>query len=163
MQKPSSILAILHTMSIQYMCAINAAHLSYLIFYMENNLGNQEQHTESTPQAPQLTTESSEPSFVLNEQTIFASLSYLSILVLIPLLTKKSDTFVQYHVKQGLVLLVPELIVYVVSGMFYFMWPVWSILNLGFLCLTIVGIIHALRKEEKPLPLIGQYADKINL
>jgi uncharacterized membrane protein len=125
------------------------------------NTPNQEHNTQITP-TPSADS-SAEQNFVVNEQTIFASLSYLSILVLVPLLTKKNDPFVKYHIKQGLVLLVPELIVYVVSGMFYFMWPVWSILNLGFLCLTIVGIIHALRKEEKPLPLIGQFADKISI
>lgn len=131
---------------------------------MENNLGNEEQNQPNTPVAPVTSTNQSEgENLTINEQTIFASLSYLNILVLIPLLTKKHDPFIQYHVKQGIVLLIPELVVYVAGGMFYFMWPVWSILNLGFICLTIVGIIHALRKEEKPLPLIGQFADKINL
>jgi uncharacterized membrane protein len=136
---------------------------------MENNPGNQDQNNPNTTNAGEVVTEnlntneSEESTFVINEQTIMASLSYLSILVLIPLLTKKDDPFVKYHIKQGLVLLAPELIIYVVSGVFLFMWPIWSILNLGFLCLTIVGIIHALRKEEKPLPLIGQFSDKITL
>ncbi len=131
---------------------------------MENNLGNEEQNQPNTPMTPVASaTHSEEENLTINEQTIFASLSYLNILVLIPLLTKKHDPFIQYHVKQGIVLLIPELVVYVAGGMFYFMWPVWSILNLGFICLTIVGIIHALRKEEKPLPLIGQFANKINL
>ncbi len=131
---------------------------------MDNNQPNQEQTPVSTPSVQNESTQKeSDGNFVFNERTIIASLSYLNILVLIPLLTKKNDAFTQYHVKQGLVLLVPELIVYVISGIFYFMWPVWSILNLGFLCLTIVGIIHVLRQEEKPLPLIGQFASKINL
>jgi uncharacterized membrane protein len=136
---------------------------------MENNPGNQDQNNPNTTNTGEVVTEnlstneSEESTFVINEQTIMASLSYLSILVLIPLLTKKDDPFVKYHIKQGLVLLAPELIIYVVSGVFLFMWPIWSILNLGFLCLTIVGIIHALRKEEKPLPLIGQFSDKITL
>lgn len=127
---------------------------------MDNNLPPEQNQTP----APVVTT-SNEPnsSFTLNEQTVMAALSYLGLLILIPFFVKKEDPFVRYHLKQGVVLLVPELIVYVASGLMYFLWPIWNIIWLVFLGFTIVGIINALTKKEKALPFIGQYASKVNI
>lgn len=127
---------------------------------MENNLPPEQNPTPAPVAAPE-----SEPnsSFTLNEQTVMAALSYLGILILIPFFVKKNDPFVHFHLKQGVVLLVPELIVYVASGMMYFMWPIWNIVWLALLGFTIVGVLNALTKKEKALPFIGQYASRINL
>lgn len=127
---------------------------------MENNLP-----PEQNPTPAPVTTPESGPtsSFTLNEQTVMAALSYLGILILIPFFIKKDDPFVHYHLKQGVVLLVPELIVYVASGMLYHLWPIWNIVWLALLGFTIVGILNALTKKEKALPFIGQYASRVNL
>lgn len=127
---------------------------------MENNLPPEQNPTPAPVAAPE-----NEPnsSFTLNEQTVMAALSYLGILILIPFFVKKNDPFVHFHLKQGVVLLVPELIVYVASGMMYFMWPIWNIVWLALLGFTIVGVLNALTKKEKALPFIGQYASRINL
>lgn len=104
-------------------------------------------------------------SLVINEDTIMASLAYLGPLVLIPFLAKKDNAFVKFHVKQGLVLLVPELILYVISSsmMVWSLLPLLNIINLGFLALSIFGIVYALQKQERQLPLIGHFADKFNI
>jgi uncharacterized membrane protein len=127
---------------------------------MENNLPPEQNQTPAPA-----TTEAAEQasSFTINEQTVMAALSYLGILILIPFFVKKEDPFVHYHIKQGVVLLIPELILYVVSGMMYFLWPVWNIIWLIILGFTIVGVINCLTKKEKPLPFIGQYASKVNI
>ena len=127
---------------------------------MENN-PTPEQNQTPAPVVTQVTEQDS--SFTINEQTVMAALSYLGILILIPFFVKKEDPFVHYHIKQGVVLLIPELILYVVSGMMYFLWPVWNIIWLIILGFTIVGVINCLTKKEKPLPFIGQYASRVNI
>jgi uncharacterized membrane protein len=42
-------------------------------------------------------------------------------------------------------------------------WFLGPILSIGLLLLLVVGIINAVNGKMKPLPFIGQYADKINL
>ena len=48
-----------------------------------------------------------------SDRTLMVALSYLWILALIPLLTKKDDREVQWHAKNGLVLLGAEIIVWI--------------------------------------------------
>ena len=84
------------------------------------------------------------------------------ILFFIPLLTDaKNDPFVKYHVKQGLVLFISGFVIMVVSWMPIIRWFAW-ILNLGIFVLFIIGVINAATGKEKPLPLIGHFADKFN-
>ena len=88
-----------------------------------------------------------------------AALSYLGILVLIPLLTKKDDDFVQFHIKQGLILLVVWVI-----GWFVFWIPIigWILALTLFVC-TVIAFVQALLGKRWEIPLIGEFAKKINL
>ncbi|MFH0780327.1 MAG: hypothetical protein V1928_05795, partial [Parcubacteria group bacterium] len=45
----------------------------------------------------------------------FAAISYISILCLVSLLLKKDSQFVQFHAKQGVVLLIAEVILWFVN------------------------------------------------
>lgn len=95
-----------------------------------------------------------------SDNTLMAVLCYFGILVLIPLLTDaKNDPFVKFHIKQGLVLL----IAYVV-GCFIFWIPVigW-LLWLCVFVLFIIGLVNAATGKQTPLPIIGKYAEKINI
>ena len=81
------------------------------------------------------------------------------ILFFVPLLTdSKNDSFVKYHVKQGLVLFIASFIVMIVSRMPVIGWFSW-VLNILVLALFVMGIINAINGNEKPLPLIGQFAE----
>ena len=83
------------------------------------------------------------------------------ILFFIPLLTEqKNDPFVRYHMKQGFVLFVIEVITLLIGQILVFPWLSW-LLNLAVFALFIVGVINAASGKEKPLPLIGQFADKV--
>ena len=94
---------------------------------------------------------------------MMAICAYLWILIVIPFLTDaKSDSFVKFHLKQGLVLLIFDAIGWVV-GAFIGWFPLigWLIVFLWWiisLLLVIMGIMNVLRGEEKELPWIGQYA-----
>ena len=87
------------------------------------------------------------------------------ILFFIPLLTdSKNDPFVKYHVKQGLGLFICGVAVSVLSRIFswYLMW-VTSLLSLGVFILFVIGVITASKGEEKPLPLIGKFAEQLKI
>jgi uncharacterized membrane protein len=92
-----------------------------------------------------------------------ALLSYIGLLVLVPLLAAKEDEFVQFHAKQGLVLLIAAIAVTVVN-IIPVLGQIVSLLGgLACLVLSVMGIINVLNGERKPLPLIGQYASRFNI
>ena len=99
---------------------------------------------------------------------LFSILSYIGILWLIPLLVEKNDKVVRFHVNQGIVLFIFDIIgsiaVGILSAIFVFI-PVISFLGVviaslfGILCfvLMVIGIVNAANKSEKPLPIIGKF------
>ena len=86
-----------------------------------------------------------------------AILSYLGILVLIPLFAAKNSQYARFHVSQG----VNVLLLYIISTTVSYI-PLlpfdgfisW-IVNMIALVFSILGIINAVRGEMKPLPIIG--------
>lgn len=93
---------------------------------------------------------------------VMGILAYLSILVLVPLLVAKDNPTVQFHVRQGMVLFVGGVAVWMLGNFGYMflgmLYPILSLLNLGLLVLSIIGIIHVVKKEQKELPLVGGLA-----
>jgi uncharacterized membrane protein len=98
-----------------------------------------------------------------NNRMLFGILAYLGILVIIPYLMAKDDTFVRFHVKQGMVLCGIWIVLWVLGNMMFMLFALISIVNLGLLVLAIVGIVNVVQKKEAPLPLVGQLASKISL
>jgi uncharacterized membrane protein len=106
--------------------------------------------------------ETTTPNPVINpaqHKTLMGVLCYLGILLIIPYLMAKEDTFVHFHLRQGLVLLVLEAAAWVIGMMF--MWQMYmliSIIQLAALVLSIIGIVNVVQGHEKELPLVGQFA-----
>ncbi len=92
-----------------------------------------------------------------------AILSYLGILVLVPLLAAKEDEFAQYHAKQGLVLLIVAVIGMFVGAVPIIGWLLIPFISLGTIILAIMGIINVLKKEKKELPVVGKYAKQFKI
>lgn len=96
-------------------------------------------------------------------------LSYLGILVLIPLLAgNRQSQYVKHHTNQGLTLFLLSSLVDLVEGDWVwglhsvihfgggiFSW-IFDILGLVFFILMVMGIVAACRGERKELPLIGK-------
>ncbi|MDD3531790.1 MAG: hypothetical protein PHR64_00080 [Candidatus Shapirobacteria bacterium] len=99
----------------------------------------------------------------LDDNRVIALLSYIGILVLVPLLTAKEDEFVKFHAKQGLVLLVAAIAVGMVGVIPLLGWLIAFVGGLTCLALAVMGIVNVLNGKKKPLPLIGQFADKFNI
>lgn len=112
------------------------------------------------------TTTTSAPSAKdIEENKAIAFLSYLGILALVPLLAKKDSKFAQFHAKQGLVLFVGWFVIAWIAGFIPFLgWflivPAVSIFGI---VLAIMGLINVANGEIKELPVIGEFAKKINL
>ena len=95
-------------------------------------------------------------------------LSYLGILVLIPILAAKESPFARYHANQGLVLLLCEVgfsvasmilsVIFAFLGPLALLWTLVSwLVSLAFLALLILGIVNAAQGMAKELPLIGKF------
>lgn len=99
-----------------------------------------------------------------NEERLVAALSYVWVLCLVPLLTKKDNEYCQWHAKQGLVLFIGSFAVMVLGMIPILGW--FIILPLGWVLiviLSILGIINALQGKKTELPFIGKYAKQIKL
>jgi uncharacterized membrane protein len=95
--------------------------------------------------------------------------SYMFLGVIIPIVLSKDDPFVQFHVKQGLVLCILE-IVASVFGFFVgyipvvsiFVSPLLSLLWIFFGVLSVIGVYNVRTGKMKELPIIGGFASRIN-
>lgn len=109
---------------------------------------------------PQQTPASASMASSAQKNKLMAVLAYLGVLVIVSFIFAKDDQFVKFHIKQGLVLLAIEAVVWIIrmSMIFYPLWFILHLINLAAFILAIVGIINALKGEEKQLPLVGDYA-----
>jgi len=98
----------------------------------------------------------------VEDNKVLAAISYIFILCLIPLLTKKDSPYVQFHAKQGLILVVCWFIIWVVMIIPVLGWLVNFIGTILLVILSIMGIINALAGKKWELPYLGKYAEKIN-
>lgn len=99
---------------------------------------------------------------------LFSILSYIGILWLIPLLVEKNDKVVRFHVNQGIVLFIFDIIgsiaVGILSSIFVFI-PVISFLGVviaslfGILCfvLMIIGIVNVLIRAKNHYLLLANF------
>ena len=98
---------------------------------------------------------------------IMAIFSYLWVLILIPFLTdSKNDPFVKFHLKQGLALIIFEVIGWVLNWFLVFIpiigWLVMFIWWLTSIILAIMGVVNVLNGVEKDLPIVGKYAERFS-
>jgi uncharacterized membrane protein len=105
-----------------------------------------------------------------SDRTIMLVLSYLGILCLIPLLVKKDDPEVQWHAKNGTVLFGAEVIVFIIRIMLIFvripflgcgLAVVFCVIWLGFLALSIICIMKAVKGERFRIPVLTDFAEKM--
>ncbi len=92
-----------------------------------------------------------------------ALLSYLGLLVLVPLLAAKGDDFAQFHAKQGLTLLITAVIGMFVGAVPIIGWMLAPFISLACIILAILGIVNVIKKQKKELPIIGKYAKQFKI
>ena len=75
----------------------------------------------------------------------------------------KADNFLKYHLKQSLALIIFALLFNIVFFVIVMIVPSLAFLGyIGYvvLALVVIGIINAVNDAEKPLPIIGNWAEK---
>ena len=100
----------------------------------------------------------------IEKNRAFAIIAYLWILFIVGLIAAPNSKFAKFHGNQGLVLFLASIIASVGSMVIGFI-PfvdmtlvlVMPLLWVGWLVLTILGIINAAGGQCKPLPLIGHF------
>jgi uncharacterized membrane protein len=106
------------------------------------------------------------PSGGSGNKTLMLVLSYCGLLSLIPLLTEKDDTEVQWHAKHGLVQFFFFVILWVVlgivtsTGIGCIFVVVYPILGLVWLIVTILSIVKATKGQRFKIPGVSDFADK---
>jgi uncharacterized membrane protein len=105
----------------------------------------------------------------IQQNKIMAIFAYIGILVLIPILAAPNSKFARFHANQGLVLLIVDVAVGVVTsvlGVILGFIPVVgalivalisAALGILLLVLMILGIVNAANGQAKELPLIGSF------
>jgi uncharacterized membrane protein len=117
-------------------------------------MADQNQNTQTPPPAPAPVPP---VSGEVNNDKLMGILSYLSILVIIPLLaTKNRSAFLNFHVNQGVNLLIVEIIGWVILSVVG-LWYLMNLWQLIILVLLVIGIINVSKNETKPLPVIGTW------
>jgi len=91
----------------------------------------------------------------------FAILSYICVLVIISLIYGKKDRFVMFHAKQGVGILLLWVVAPYVLWIPILGWIAGPILMALTLVLAVYGIVYVAKGEEKPVPLVGKYIEKI--
>ena len=97
------------------------------------------------------------------DENVYAILSYLWILCLVPVLMKKDNEFVKFHAKQGLVLFIVEMAVAII-GIIPLLGTVIYILGM-LICgmISLIGIIQVLMGNKWKIPVISEWAEKIEI
>lgn len=93
------------------------------------------------------------------DNKLIATLSYIGILFLVPLLAKKESPFCQYHAKQGLVLCLTWVV-----GSFVFWFPIIGWLaGLVLLVVNIIAIVKTISGDSWEIPVIYDLSKKFNI
>jgi len=96
----------------------------------------------------------------IEEKNVYAALCYVGVLVLVPLLVKKDDPLVNWHIRQGLVVLGG-----IVLSLLATAWVerLGSLLFLLFMTVDIIALVQALLGRSWKIPLVGEVASKFKI
>jgi uncharacterized membrane protein len=85
-------------------------------------------------------------------------LAYLGILFLIPLLTLKENAFAKFHVKQGIILTILGVAIWVVAWIPFIGWLLGFVVWIYILVMIIMGIVNSLGGKYWKMPILGGLA-----
>ncbi len=94
----------------------------------------------------------------VEENKVIAALSYIWILFLIPLLTKKDSRFAVEHAKQGLVLFIIELIIMVIWWIPFLGYVIGSILSVAVSIVAVIAFVFAIQGRFWKIPFVYDFA-----
>ncbi len=97
-----------------------------------------------------------------SSEKFMSAIGYLGILCLVPLLLERKSTFAQHHGKQGLVLLIAWMILWIGNIIPILGQVVWVLGSVAFIILIILGMINAFAGRLWEMPILGGYAKRFH-
>ncbi len=102
------------------------------------------------------------PPEYIKKGRALAWLSYFGLLLIIPAVIQKDNPYTVFHVKQGMALLIVNVIVIFVCLQVSFPALLCQTVSIVLLIINIIGIVNAISGKVKPLPLIGFIGELLN-
>ena len=102
------------------------------------------------------------PEFVSPEESrrrVLAAISYLGALFLVPLILYRHDEFVRFHVRQGIVMCVVEVLA---GGLVWVPLIGWTA-GLAVFVIVAAAFLRTMDGQKWEIPLVAGYAKKIKL
>ncbi len=109
--------------------------------------------------AKKKTTQKTTKTADVEENKQVAALSYVWVLVLVPLLTKRDSEFAQFHAKQGLILFIIEIL----AGFVFWIPIIGQLIALVLLVAAVMGVYKSLNGEWWKMPYIYEWSKKVKL
>jgi len=100
------------------------------------------------------------PVVDIEENNLYAALCYVGVLVFVPILVKKNDKFVNFHIRQGLVILGVIIVSLIAAA---WVEVVGNLLFLVIMLVDIFALVQALLGKTWRIPVIGDIADSFKL
>ncbi len=97
----------------------------------------------------------------LSENVVFAILSYIPVLCIVPLLTQREDDFVMFHARQGLVLFLALVAISFFRVLPYFGRAVWNLSLIIYGLTAVYAVAQILMDKKWEIPLISDWAEKL--
>ncbi|MGB9769966.1 DUF4870 domain-containing protein [Caldisericum exile] len=94
----------------------------------------------------------------VEENKVIASLSYISILFLIPLLVKRDSKFCIEHAKQGLVLFIFGIALSIIVYIPILGWIIGFLGGIVLFVVSLIGFIYALQGKFWKIPIVYDLA-----
>jgi uncharacterized membrane protein len=106
-----------------------------------------------------------------SDRTVMLVLSYAWLLSLIPLFTKKDDAEIQWHAKNGVVMAALVTAIDIVFWIIGYFFPLLGclvsfvpcLLFIGYLVLQIMCIMKAINGQRMRVPVLTDFAEKMNI
>lgn len=107
------------------------------------------------------------------DRTLMIVLSYLGLLALIPLLTKKEDSDIQWHAKNGLALAIAWIVIIIAENVLSFVLArmfgplaclgsvAGCLLALAFLVVDVMAMIKGINGQRMRIPVVTDMAEKM--
>ncbi len=94
------------------------------------------------------------------DEKLLSAIGYLGVLCIVPLILKRKSAYAQHHGKQGLVILIAWLILWVGNIIPILGQIVWVLGSFALLILVILGVINAFNGRMWKMPYLGSFAKK---
>ncbi len=100
-----------------------------------------------------------------DDRKLFAFLAvFLTVIgFIIALAVKKNDKYVMFYGKQGLILFIASVVIWIIALVPILGWILASVAWIGWIVLWVIGIVYSLSGDMKEIPIIGKYARKISV